>query len=723
MRFSIRTMSRACLLFLLVVCGAIAWERASPEQVGMDEELLEQARNYGLRGGSSGCVIRGGKLVMTWGSQDRKYDLYSTTKSIGVSALGLAIQDGKLRLTDKAKTHLPGIGAVPPSNQATGWLDEITIFHLATHTAGFEKTRGWCKQLARPGSAWIYSDGGANWLADVLTAVYGRDLRDLMTERVFTPLGISIGTDMEDPEDLWWGFNGLDRPNRLDGVLRRPMGAGIWANVEAMAKIGYLYLRRGRWDDQQILPASFVDRVQRRTEEFASLPVMDDPPGRFAGAPAHYGLMWWNNADGALEGVPRDAYWSWGLEDSLIVVVPSLDLVIARAGKTGWGDGRTVSAYKVIGQLIAPICQSVLRGAPYPPSPAITSLVLAPESSIRSAGTVGQSDVWVSTWADDDNLYTVHCDGYGFQKEPGEKAVSLGFAKITGGPRDFVGTDFPSDGECCPGQERHSGAWGRKGSGILMVDGVLYLWVRNANSDGTGEQSQLGWSTNRGRNWQWADWKWKEFGYPAFINFGRNYTGVPNEHENYVYVYSPNSPSGYNTTDTVVLMRVATSRIREKSAYEYFAGPDSAGRPRWTPDVTARKPAFEFEGGCSRLDVTYNAPLRRYLMTMRSGRQQRGSFTPESDRKKINHFGIYDAPQPWGPWTTVYFTQQWEGIPMKYTDSLPFPANPFGWGESEHIPSKWISDDGRHIYLIFAGEDSFRVRMAELTPSGVSSPE
>ena len=47
-------------------------------------------------------------------------------------------------------------------------------------------------------------------------------------------------------------------------------------------------------------------------------------------AGAMCGLLWWNNGDAALAKVPRDAYWSWGLYDSLIVVVPSLDLVAAR---------------------------------------------------------------------------------------------------------------------------------------------------------------------------------------------------------------------------------------------------------------------------------------------------------------------------------------------------------------------------------------------------------
>ena len=63
------------------------WERASPVSQSMDESKLRQAREYALTGGGSGYIIRGGKLVMSWGDPKKRYDLKSTTKSIGVTAL------------------------------------------------------------------------------------------------------------------------------------------------------------------------------------------------------------------------------------------------------------------------------------------------------------------------------------------------------------------------------------------------------------------------------------------------------------------------------------------------------------------------------------------------------------------------------------------------------------------------------------------------------------
>ena len=65
-------------------------------------------------------------------------------------------------------------------------LSVITIFHLATQPAGFEKTGGFGKLLFKSGTKWSYSEAGPNWLADILTVRYKKDLKSLMFERVFT---------------------------------------------------------------------------------------------------------------------------------------------------------------------------------------------------------------------------------------------------------------------------------------------------------------------------------------------------------------------------------------------------------------------------------------------------------------------------------------------------------------------------------------------------------
>lgn len=643
------------------------WPRATAAEAGLDPARLEAVRDYALSGGGSGCIVRSGRLVLTWGDQKQRYDLKSSTKSLGATALGLAVADGKIALGDRARKHHPALGVPPESNAATGWLDEITILHLATQTAGFEKPGGFGKLLFRPGTKWAYSDGGPNWLAECITLAYQRDVNDLMFERVFTPLGIT-------PADLVWRKNGY-RPALLEGIPRREFGSGISADVDALARVGLLYLRQGRWRDHRILPADFVDTARTTANWVKDLPVVD--PSNYGKAAHHYGLLWWNNADGTLAGVPRDAFWSWGLYDSLIVVIPSLDLVAARAGKS-WARKEGADHYDVLRPFLEQLAGSVRTAAvdsepPYPPSRAIVGIDWAPAASIvrRAEG----SDNWPLTWGDDDAMYTAYGDGRGFRPFVPRK-LSLGMARITGSPEDFRGRNIPAP----TGERLGDGASGPKASGILMVDGVLYLWTRNTGN------AQLAWSDDHGRSWTWAPWRLTEsFGCPTFLNFGKNYAGA---RDRYVYVYSHDNPSAYESSDRMVLARVPRDRIRERNAYEFYTGSNSTGQPLWSGDIAARGAVFRHAGQCGRSSISYDPALGRYLWVQILG----------GDARFRGGLGIYDAPEPWGPWTTVYLRRDWDTAP----------------GESASLPTRWMSDDGRTVHLVFSGQDAFSVRRARL---------
>jgi len=648
------------------------WDEVAPEVVGMDAALLAKARDYALTGDGSGLITRHGQVVLRWGDPARRYDLKSSTKAIGVTAVGLALMDGKFKsFHDLATSYHPTLGVPPKENESTGWLGKITLFHLATQTAGFEKNGGYTELMFEPGTKWSYSDGGPNWLAECVTLVYERDLQELMFDRVFGPIGIK-------PADLRWRPNAY-RAKQINGVARREFGSGIHANVEAMARIGYLYLRQGRWRDKQLIPSWFVDAARTVPYGIAGLPVVRQ--ANYGNASDHYGLLWWNNADGAMENVPRDAYWSWGLYDSLIVVIPSLDIVVARAGKS-FKHGR-VPHYAPIEPFFEPIVKSVKDkgrwpGAPYPASTAVRDIQWAPAETIkrRAKG----SDNWPITWADDDHLYAAYGDGWGFEPRT-EKKLSLGLVRITGGPEDFTGTNIRSE----TGERIGQGAAGAKASGMLCVDGVLYMLVRNTGN------AQIAFSNDRAETWQWCDWTFTtSFGAPTFLNFNRDYAGA---RDDYVYLYSHDSESAYEAADRMVMARVPKNRIRDREAYAFFAGLDSDGSPVWTSDINDRQAVFVNPGRCYRSGISYNAPLGRYLwcQILPDSRDQRGP-------RFQGGFGVYEAPTPWGPWRTAYYTRAWDTGP----------------GETASFPPKWIGDDGRTCYLVFSGDDAFSVRKAQL---------
>jgi CubicO group peptidase (beta-lactamase class C family) len=354
-----------------------SWTIATPASQSMDATLLAQARDFALTYGGSGMIVRGGRQVLSWGSVTTRYDVKSSTKSIGSTVLGLAMSDGMLALDDLAQMHLPTVGVPPSTNTSTGWLSGLTLLHLATHTSGFDKPGGYGSLLFEPSAQWAYSDGAANWLADVLTHVYRDDLRNVLFSRVLTPAGLTSA-------DLSWRSNAY-RDDLLNGVKRREFGAGITMNANAMARLGYLYLRRGLWTGQRILSDDFVELVQRPDESVVGTPSRD--PTNFPLASHHYGVLWWTNADSTLPEVPRDAYWAWGLGDSLIVVIPSLDLVVVRAGN---GFARTTwnANYAVLGPFINPIVRAA--------SPKIAVPAVNGRTQASATGTIVQAGLAIS---------------------------------------------------------------------------------------------------------------------------------------------------------------------------------------------------------------------------------------------------------------------------------------------------------------------------------------
>jgi hypothetical protein len=583
-----------------------------------------------------------------------------------------------VKLDDPAAKHHPAFGIPPESNQDTGWLEKITLRHLATHSAGFEKPGGYTKLDFEPGTKWQYSDGGPNWLAECLTLAYRRDLADVMFERVLTPIGVT-------KDDFLWRKNQY-REHTLDGIARREFGAGVHANVDALARIGYLHLRGGEWNGQRILPAEFVAEAGSLAKSIEGLPV--SLPKDYGKASNHYGLLWWNNADGTLDEVPKDAFWSWGLYDSLIVVIPSLDLVVARTGKS-WKRTEGADHYDVLRPFLTPICNAAgaLPAAlstnkrtdasqpPYPPSPVIAGIDWAPAASIVRLAK--GSDNWPLTWAADDRLYTAYGDGRGFEPFVPRK-LSMGLCRVSGSPDAIRGENIDAP----TAEALGDGKRGRKASGMLaLADGTLYLLVRNVGN------SQLAWSGDGGKTWQWADWKFEtSFGCPTFLNFGKAYAG---SRDDYVYVYSQDHDSAYERADRMVLARVPQTKLRERAAYEFFVRRNADGSAEWTSDIAQRGAVFEHPGECYRSGITYSAALKRYLWC------QTGAGT---ETRFAGGLGIYDAPEPWGPWTTVFYTKMWD----------------VGPGETSSFPTKWMSDDGRALHLVFSGDDCFSVRRATL---------
>jgi CubicO group peptidase (beta-lactamase class C family) len=334
------------------------WAKVEASTVGMTQGGLDDAAEFAqniLPGNiapgttvapGNGMIVRHGNLVHFWGDIDQRFEMKSVTKSMGGIVLGLALDENKVTLSGKGVDYMPTFGTPPAGNSANAQL--ITLGMLATHTSGFQKADSAVTGLAAiitvtPGTVWKYSDAGLNWLADVLTTVYQQDLAALADQRVWSVLGLRGAATNGD--DIRWRVNAQRPPTRDGGTLQhRELASGISANVNAMARVGLLFLRKGDWNGTRVLSEAFITRVQTALPENAGLPVVPDRASeRYPNAQTDYGILWWTNKSKTMPNVPEDAFWAWGLGEELIVVIPSLNLVIARNGgqATASSAGRT----------------------------------------------------------------------------------------------------------------------------------------------------------------------------------------------------------------------------------------------------------------------------------------------------------------------------------------------------------------------------------------------
>ena len=677
------------------------WQAAPPTNQRMDgRKLAALGRELMARGTRAWLVLRSGQALIEeyapgLGPSDRHGTASLAKSLVGGMSLLLALEDGRVQLDDPAASWISPWREDPVKSR-------ITLRQLAAHTSGIEDSEtlgrthfdqgGWKEAFWRrepdpfsiaihqapvlfePGSRFAYSNPGVAALAYALTAALRGgaqpDLRALLAARILRPLGVA---------DADWTI-GYEQAYPVDGLnLYAAWGGGAYT-ARAAARVGQLVLNRGQWKDEQLFSPQSLRQV------------LTPQPPYSPGLPAP-ASGWMTNANYLWNSLPRDAFVGAGAGHQVLLIVPSRGLVAVRFGSllSSPADGPEFWA-SMDRHFFTPLMDCFLdripedaRQAPYPPSPVIQGISFDPPSTILRRA--NDSDNWPVTAGSGGWQYTAYGDGQGFEPYTGVK-LGLGLARLRGSlqaPEGVGSADLQTENIRAPELENLGyGAKGRKASGLLMLGDVLYLMARNAAN------SRLAWSTDRGRTWAWCDWAFTQsFGHPGFINFGPNYAGA---RDDYVYLYSHDGDSAYQPADTMVMARVPQDALRERERYQFFAGLDAAGEPQWHADIARRAPVFSHPGRCLRSSMTYHPGLRRYLWWQQVPAQG------EADTRFQGGFGIYDAPEPWGPWTTAYFTLEWDCGP----------------GELGSLPTAWLSPGGRSAYLVFSGNDTFSVRRAWL---------
>lgn len=351
-----------------------AWEHRAPAELGLDVAALDSARAFAIRsesqaprdqalgqqqsfgrrepmadiigrmkdrGDPSGLVIYRGAVVAEWGPVNRVDMTHSVTKTFLSTVVGLAWRDGLIRsVTDSVRPYMPpGVDLFEaPHNQGITWD------HMLRQSSDWQGTlwdkpdwadrpegprEGWeSRKLSDPGTRFKYNDVRVNALALATLQVFRRPLPAVLRDEVMNPIGASNTWRWEGYDNSWVEIDGL-RVQSVSGGGH--WGGGMFINAWDMARLGYLYLRNGRWEDRQIMPVEWIT--------MASTPGPANPG---------YGFMNWflNTGKKMLPSAPERAvaflgngtnaiYVDW--DNDLVVVVrwlgggnPALDGVVSR---------------------------------------------------------------------------------------------------------------------------------------------------------------------------------------------------------------------------------------------------------------------------------------------------------------------------------------------------------------------------------------------------------
>ncbi|HEV7761839.1 MAG TPA: serine hydrolase [Acidimicrobiales bacterium] len=297
------------------------WTVASPDDHGMDEATLEQARTYAFADGRNTqgvVVVHRGEIVAEWyadgADQDSWAASWSMAKSFTSALVGIAIDDGLIEGVDE-----------PMTTWYPDWADtdkaDITLKDVLQMSSGLDWDEdydasavaeseviamvvGEQDQLAfaaaRPaaheaGSTWSYSSGDAMLLSGVLEQATGMPADEYAQQELFDPLGIDQVEWWRDARGHTLTYCCLDTTSR------------------DFARFGLLYEHQGRWGDDQVVPEGWVDD--------SLVPVADSD--------GDYGYQWWLYQP---DDVPDDIFEANGHDGQFIYVIPSLDLVVVRNG-------------------------------------------------------------------------------------------------------------------------------------------------------------------------------------------------------------------------------------------------------------------------------------------------------------------------------------------------------------------------------------------------------
>jgi CubicO group peptidase (beta-lactamase class C family) len=294
--------------------------RSTPAEQGVDARgidafLAALAPMDGVEPHSLMVVRHGHVVAERWWAPygpDRPHLLYSLSKSFTSTALGFAVAEGLVDLDAPVLEYFPAWDSLvtDPRSRATRVRDvasmasghDADMVEAATAAGDGDMALGLLRlpPVFEPGTHFEYNQPCTNTVGAIVRAVSGGSLIDFLRPRLFEPLGITTYGWLRDP------------------VGREQCYSGLFTTTSAIAKLGRLYLDRGRWNGTPLLPEGWVDEATR-------VHVATDEAGREPDWNQGYGFQFWRS---------RHGYRGDGAFGQFMVILPEADAVVAMTAQS-----------------------------------------------------------------------------------------------------------------------------------------------------------------------------------------------------------------------------------------------------------------------------------------------------------------------------------------------------------------------------------------------------
>lgn len=292
------------------------WARyEKPEVAGWNPEKLKAAEDHAQKLGSAAVVVvHKGTVVASWGNVTKHYLTHSIRKSLLSALYGIHIHGGQINPNKTLKAL--NIDDVPPLTTSEKRVRVIDLLKARSGIYHDAAAAGPSQRKSRPrrgrykrNQRWFYNNWDFNVLGTIFEQETGANIFTDFYHRIAKPIGMEhylpgLGTYQLEPKYSVHPAYHI-RMSALD-----------------MARFGLLYLNKGQWLNQQIIPEAWIEESTR--------PHSHTPQSHIG-----YGYMWWTHTEGPLLGLIS----ALGYGGHAIDVLPGADLVFVHRMDT---DKKTI---------------------------------------------------------------------------------------------------------------------------------------------------------------------------------------------------------------------------------------------------------------------------------------------------------------------------------------------------------------------------------------------